>query len=174
MAPSSWHEPAVRLVDPQMRPARARRDDGIKEQIRRFHQGSFGLYGSRKVWHQMRREGIRAAKCPVERLMRAMGLAGVRRGKKTITTVSNPKAPCPLDKVNREFKVTRPNGLWVVDFAYVHTWSGFATSRSWSMLLPGESWVEGQRLGHRRLRSQRLEIDTSGAEPIWTELPPAS
>ncbi len=125
IAPSSYHEHAVRLVDPQMRPARARRDDEIKEQIRRVHQASFGLYGSRKVWHQMRREGNRVAKCTVERLMRVMGLAGVRRGKKAITTVSNPKAPCPLDKVNREFRVTRPNALWVVDFTHVHTWAGF-------------------------------------------------
>jgi transposase InsO family protein len=126
IAPSSWHEHAARLADPGRRPARARHDDEIKEQIRRVHQASFGLYGSRKVWHQMRREGIRVAKCTVERLMRVMGLAGVRRGKKAITTVSNPKAPCPLDKVNREFKVTRPNALWVVDFTYVHTWAGFA------------------------------------------------
>src|SRR3546814_15061496 len=73
----------------------------------------------------MRREGIMVAKCTVERLMRAMGLAGVRRGKKTITTISNPKAPCPLDKVNRAFRVSRPNALWVVDFTYVHTWAGF-------------------------------------------------
>ena len=65
------------------------------------------------------------AKCTVERLMRAMGLAGIRRGKTCITTISNPKAPCPLDKVNREFRVSRPNALWVVDFTYVHTWAGF-------------------------------------------------
>src|SRR3546814_7293697 len=79
----------------------------IREQIKRVHEASFGLYGARKVWHQMRREGIMVAKCTVERLMRAMGLAGVRRGKKTITTISNPKAPCPLDKVNRAFRVSR-------------------------------------------------------------------
>jgi putative transposase len=73
----------------------------------------------------MRRDGIKVAKCTVERLMRHMGLAGVRRGRKTVTTVSNPKATCPLDKVNREFRVSRPNALWVVDFTYVHTWAGF-------------------------------------------------
>src|SRR3546814_11627862 len=93
----------------------------IREQIKRVHEASFGLYGARKVWHQMRREGIMVAKCTVERLMRAMGLAGVRRGKKTITTISNPKAPCPLDKVNRAFRVSRPNALWFVDFTYVNT-----------------------------------------------------
>src|SRR5690606_18134296 len=89
------------------------------------HEASFGLYGTRKVWHQLRREGIAIAKCTVERLMSAMGLAGVRRGKKAVTTVSSPKAVCPLDKVNREFRVSRPNALWVVDFTYVHTWAGF-------------------------------------------------
>ncbi len=73
----------------------------------------------------MRREGSKVAKCTVERLMRAMGLAGVRRGKTTVTTVSNPKTACPLDKVNRKFRVSRPNALWVVDFTYVHTWAGF-------------------------------------------------
>ncbi|QOT74502.1 MULTISPECIES: IS3 family transposase [Sphingobium] len=125
IAPSSYREHAARRADPGRRPARARRDEEIREQIKRVHEASFGLYGARKVWHQMRREGIMVAKCTVERLMRAMGLAGVRRGKKTITTISNPKAQCPLDKVNREFRVSRPNALWVVDFTYVHTWAGF-------------------------------------------------
>jgi transposase InsO family protein len=125
IAPSSYHEHATRLAAPGKRSARARRDDKIKEQIKRVHDDSSGLYGTRKVWRQMRRDGIEVAKCTVERLMRTMGLAGVRRGKTTITTVSNPKAPCPLDKVNREFRVSRPNALWVVDFTYVHTWAGF-------------------------------------------------
>jgi putative transposase len=125
VAPSSYHEHAARLADPQLRSARARRDDEIREQIKRVHDDSSGLYGTRKVWHQMHREGVKVAKCTVERLMRIMGLAGVRRGKTTITTVSNPKAPCPLDKVNREFCVSRPHALWVVDFTYVHTWAGF-------------------------------------------------
>jgi putative transposase len=125
VAPSSYHDHAARVADPQRRSARARRDDKIKAQIARVHAASFGLYGTRKVWHQLCREGTKVAKCTIERLMRTMGLAGVRRGKKTITTVSNPKAPCPLDKVNREFQVSRPNALWVVDFTYVHTWAGF-------------------------------------------------
>ena len=125
IAPSSYHEHAARLADPDKRSSRARRDDVIRQQIRRVYEASFGLYGSRKVWHQLRREGTKVAKCTVERLMRAMGLAGVRRGQTTVTTVSNPKAACPLDKVNRDFRVTRPNALWVVDFTYVHTWAGF-------------------------------------------------
>ena len=125
IAPSSWHEHASRLADPGRRPARALRDDEIGHAISRVHEASFGLYGTRKVWHQLLREGIKVAKCTVERLMRGMALAGIRRGKTCVTTVSNPKAPCPLDKVNREFRVSRPNALWVVDFTYVHTWTGF-------------------------------------------------
>lgn len=125
VAHSSYHEHAARLADPGRRPARARRDDEMRDAIRRVYENSFGLYGARKVWHQMRRDGIKVAKCTVERLMRAMGLAGVRRGKTAVTTISNPKAPCALDKVNREFRVSRPNALWVVDFTYVHTWAGF-------------------------------------------------
>jgi len=125
VASSSYHEHARRQADPGRRSARARRDDEIKAQIKRVHEASSGLYGARKVWHQLLRDGVAVARCTVERLMAAMGLEGVRRGKTTVTTVSNPKAPCPLDKVNREFRVERPNALWVVDFTYVHTWAGF-------------------------------------------------
>lgn len=125
VAPSSYHEHAARLAYPAKRSARAKRDDEIRQAISRVHEASFGLYGTRKVWHQMQREGIDVAKCTVERLMKGMGLAGIRRGKTCVTTVSNPKVPCPLDKVNREFQVSRPNALWVVDFTYVHTWTGF-------------------------------------------------
>ncbi|MCY1707776.1 IS3 family transposase [Pannonibacter sp. SL95] len=147
IAPSSYHEHAAQLADPGRRPARVRPvsgacparvrrvsgacparvrpDDELRQEIKRVHEDSFGLYGTRKVWHQLRREGIAVAKCTVERLMRAMGLAGVRRGKTTVTTISAPKAQCPLDQVNREFRVSRPNALWVVDFTYVHSWTGF-------------------------------------------------
>lgn len=115
-----------------MRPARARSDEAMREQIKRVHDANYGVYGSRKVWHQLRREGIAVAKCTVERLMRVMGLAGVRRGKRTITTVSNPKAPCPLDKVNREFRVARPNALWVVDFTYGAPRPGWSGGVCWN------------------------------------------
>ncbi len=125
VAPSSYHQHAARVADPGKRSARARRDDELKGHIRRVHEASFGLYGSRKVWRQLLRDGVTIAKCTVERLMKAMGLAGVRRGKSCVTTVSDRKALCPLDKVNRAFKVQRPNALWVVDFTYVHTWAGF-------------------------------------------------
>lgn len=81
IAPSSYHEHARRLADPGRRPARARRDDELKQQIKRVHDASSGLYGTRKVWYQLRRDGVAVAKCTVERLMAAMGLAGVRQEK---------------------------------------------------------------------------------------------
>ena len=110
IAPSSYQEHVARLADPAKRPACERRDDELKAQIRRVHAASYGLYGARKVWHQLRREGVRVARCTVERLMQALGLAGVRRGKTTVTTISNPKAPCPLDRVNRELpQLSLPN-----------------------------------------------------------------
>lgn len=95
------------------------------ESIRQVHAANFGVYGARKVWRQLGREGIAVARCTVERLMRAMGLEGVVRGRETRTTVSTPATPCPADKVNRQFRAPRPNMLWVSDFTYVATWQGF-------------------------------------------------
>jgi len=83
------------------------------------------VYGADKVWKQLNRERIKVARCTVERLMRRLGLRGVVRGKKVRTTVPDAKAPCPLDRVNREFRADRPNQLWVSDFTYVSTWQGF-------------------------------------------------
>jgi transposase InsO family protein len=83
------------------------------------------VYGADKVWKQLNREGVAVARCTVERLMRQLGLRGVRRGKVVRTTVSNANAPCPLDRVNRHFKAERPNQLWVSDFTYVSTWQGW-------------------------------------------------
>ena len=83
------------------------------------------VYGAEKVWRQLNREGIAVARCTVERLMRQLGLQGVRRGKTLRTTIADPKAPCPLDRVNRQFRAERPNQLWVSDFTYVSTWQGW-------------------------------------------------
>jgi len=93
--------------------------------IQRVWHANWQVYGADKVWRQMNREGIVAARCTVERLMRQMGLQGARRGKKVRTTISDSKAPCPLDRVNRVFKAERPNQLWVSDFTYVSTWQGW-------------------------------------------------
>ena len=94
-------------------------------EIRRIFDDNFQVYGYRKVWHQLKREGFDVARCTVARLMKRMGLAGVIRGKRVRTTVPDKAAPCPLDFVNRKFSAPRPNVLWVSDFTYVATWSGF-------------------------------------------------
>ena len=93
--------------------------------MRRVFEANFRVYGVRKVWRQMQREGFDVARCTVARLMRAMGLAGVIRGKPVRTTISDRSAPCPLDRVNRQFRTPAPNMLWISDFTYVATWAGF-------------------------------------------------
>ena len=125
IAPSTYYEHAARQADPDRRPARERRDAELSQEIRRVFAANFGVYGVRKVWRQMQREGIDVARCTVARLMRQMGLKGVVRGKSVRTTVSDASAPCPRDRVNRQFTAPRPNALWVSDFTYVATWSGF-------------------------------------------------
>jgi len=94
-------------------------------QVRRVFEANLQVYGADKVWRQLLREGVAVARCTVERLMRRLGLQGVRRGKGVRTTVPDAKAACPLDRVNRQFKAQRPNQLWVADFTYVSTWQGF-------------------------------------------------
>ena len=125
IAPSTYYEHATRQANPDRRPARERRDAELCREIRRVFEANFGVYGVRKVWRQMKREGIEVARCTVARLMRRLGLKGVVRGKSIRTTVSDAAAPCPLDRVNRQFRTPRPNALWVSDFTYVATWSGF-------------------------------------------------
>jgi putative transposase len=125
IAPSTYYEHAARKADPDRRPARERRDAELCQEIRRVFVANFGVYGVRKVWRQMQREGIAVARCTVARLMRQMGLKGVVRGKTIRTTISDTAAPCPRDRVNRQFKAPRPNALWVSDFTFVATWSGF-------------------------------------------------
>ena len=125
IAPSTYHAHAARRADPKRLPARARRDAALMIEIWRVSEANFCVYGVRKVWRQLSREGIRVARCTVARLMRAMGLQGAVRGKPVRTTISDKAAPCPLDRVNRQFQAPRPNVLWVSDFTYVATWSGF-------------------------------------------------
>ncbi len=125
IAPSGYWKHAARQRTPALRSARARRDDVLTPQIERVWQVNMQVYGADKVWKQLRREELAVARCTVERLMRRLGLRGVVRGKVVRTTISDPKAPCPLDKVNRQFKADRPNQLWVSDFTYVSTWQGW-------------------------------------------------
>ena len=126
IAPSTYRAQAARRRDPATLPARARRDAALMPEIARVFEENFRVYGVRKVWRQLKREGHDLARCTVARLMRSMGLQGVIRGKPVRTTISDKAAPCPLDHVNRQFKAPRPNALWVSDFTYVATWSGFA------------------------------------------------
>jgi putative transposase len=109
------------------RPASARtlRDERLVAEIRRMHQASHGTYGARRVWHQLRREGIQAARCTVERLMRAHDIEGVIRGGRRRTTIPEPTAIRPPDLVERRFVADRPNRLWVTDITYVRTWTGW-------------------------------------------------
>jgi len=125
IAPSTYHSHAARRADPSLLPARTKRDAGLMPQIARVFEENFEVYGVRKVWRQLQREGHDVARCTVERLMQCMGLQGVIRGKPVKTTISDKAAPCPLDHVNRQFQAPRPNALWVSDFTYVATWAGF-------------------------------------------------
>jgi transposase InsO family protein len=125
IAPSTYHAHAARRADPDKLPTRARRDITLRTEIRRVYEENFRVYGVRKVWRQLLREGTAVARCTVARLMRTMGLQGIVRGKRVRTTISNAAAPRPLDRVNRQFKAPRPNALWVSDFTYVATWAGF-------------------------------------------------
>jgi putative transposase len=121
VAPSGYWRHAAQQRNPALRCARVQRDDVLSIDIERVWQANMQVYGADKVWRQLRREGTDVARCTVDRLMRKAGLRGVMRGKVVRTTVADAKAPCPLDRVNRQFKAQRPNQLWVSDFTYVST-----------------------------------------------------
>ncbi|WP_434082236.1 IS3 family transposase [Escherichia coli] len=124
IAPSTYYHCQQQRHHPDKRSARAQRDDWLKKEIQRVYDENYQVYGVRKVWRQLLREGIRVARCTVARLMAVMGLAGVLRGKKVRTTISR-KAVAAGDRVNRQFVAERPDQLWVADFTYVSTWQGF-------------------------------------------------
>ncbi|MGS3930095.1 IS3-like element IS1203 family transposase [Escherichia coli] len=123
IAPSTYYHCQQQRHHPDKRSARAQHDDWLKREIQRVYDENHQVYGVRKVWRQLLREGIRVARCTVARLMAVMGLAGVLRGKKVRTTVSR-KAVAAGDRVNRQFVAERPDQLWVADFTYVSTWQG--------------------------------------------------
>ena len=125
IAPSTYYDHVAKRSDPDLRSNRAQRDEALCVEIRRIWEENFGVYGVRKVWQQLLREGYRVARCTVERLMRRLGFSGVVRGKGARTTISDKAQPCPQDKVNRQFRAERPNQLWIADFTYVSTWQGF-------------------------------------------------
>lgn len=136
--------------------ARDLRDTELKTEIARVHRDNLGVYGARKVWHQLRGEGITVARCTVERLMRELSLEAVRRGRFKRTTTPDETAPKPADLVARDFSTTRPNELWVADLTYVRSWSGFVyvafVIDAFSRFVVGWQASRGAAVDGRRLR----------------------
>ncbi|GKS69339.1 transposase [Nitrosomonas sp. PY1] len=125
IAPSSYYAHKARERDADRLPDRIKRDIKLELDIQRIWEGNFRVYGARKVWRQLLREGIDVARCTVERLMKKLEIQGVRRGRKCWTTVADDSLYRPSDKVNRQFTAIRPNQLWVADITFVATWAGF-------------------------------------------------
>jgi len=125
IAPSTYYEVKARHADPARQPARAQRDARLRPEIERVWRANRRVYGAKKVWKQLTREGIPVARCTVARLMRGLGLRGVVRGRRVRTTLPDPLAERPRDLVQRDFTATRPHQLWVSDLTYVATWRGF-------------------------------------------------
>jgi putative transposase len=125
IALSTYYEHAARRANPELRPARAKRDAELRGLVDRVWRENYRVYGVRKVWRQLTRDGVEVARCTVERLMRAMGLQGAVRGRTFKTTIPDEAAMHPPDLVDRDFSASRPNALWVADLTYVATWRGF-------------------------------------------------
>jgi putative transposase len=126
IAPSTYYEQKARQADPRRQPARVQREARLRPEIQRVWQANRRVYGAKKVWKQLNREAILVARCTVARLMRDLGLRGVVRGRRITTTIPAALAARPRDLVERDFRATRPNQLWVADLTYVATWRGFA------------------------------------------------
>jgi putative transposase len=122
VAPSGYRRQAAELRNPALRCARALRDDELMPQIQQVWQANMQVYGTNKIWRQLKREGVQVARCTVERLMKRLGLEGTKRGHVIRTTIPDKALPCPRDRVNQKFKADRPNQLWVSDITYVSTW----------------------------------------------------
>ena len=125
IAPATFYDNMAKRADPSRLSDRAKRDAELKPEIERVFEQNLKVYGVRKVWRQMHREGFDIARCTVARLMKDIGIEGVIRGKRPRTTIPDKALPCPLDRVNRQFHASAPNVLWVSDFTYVATWQGF-------------------------------------------------
>src|SRR5437763_762289 len=116
IAPSTYHAQVAQRIDPAKASMRVKRDARSRTEIRRVFEANFGVYGLRKIWRQLDREGASVARCTVARLMCQMGLHRVVRGKEAKTTIADKAMPCPADRVNRQFRTLRPNLLWLADF----------------------------------------------------------
>ena len=163
IAPSTYYELKAREANPAKVPPRLRRDRALSREIQRVYEENFEVYGARKVWRQLKREDVVVARCTVERLMRSLRLQGVVRGRGCRTTVADDSAARPLDYVNRQFQASRPNELWVADFTYVATWTGF-------VYVAFVIDVFSRRIiGWRAARSMRAELVLDALEQaIWS------
>ena len=141
IAPSTYYDHLAKRADPSRLSDRARQDEALRPEILRVFEENWRVCGVRKVWRQLGREGFGVARCTVARLMNCMGIQGITRGKPHRTTIPNKKAPCPLDKVNRQFRVPAPNMLWVSDFTYLATWRGFVDVAFVIDAYAARSWV---------------------------------
>jgi putative transposase len=160
IAPSTYYDALSRSQKPC---ARARRDDVLRGEIVRVHADNYGVYGARKVWLALNREGIAVARCTVERLMRELGLVGARRGRRVRTTVPDGAAARPADLVERNFNPSAPNRTWVADFTYVPTWSGMVYV---AFVLDAYS---RRILGWRAATSMRTSLVLDALEQaVWT------
>jgi putative transposase len=164
IAPSCYRRHAALLRNPALRCQRAQRDDALIPDIERVWHANWQVYDAGKVWLQLNREGIRVARCTVERLMRRPGLRGAVRGKEVRATRPDPKAPCPLDRVNRVFNASRPKELWVSDFTYVSTWQG------WLYVAFVVDVYARRIVGRRvsRIMNTNFVLDASGAGALRT------
>ena len=167
IAPSGYWRHAALRREPQSRCARAIRDEALMPQIERVWNGNMQVYGADKVWRQLAREGMPVARCTVERLMRRQGLRGVMRGKVVRTTISDSRAACPLDRVNRQFRAERPNQLWVSDFTYVSTWQG------WLYVAFVIDVFARRIVGWRVSSSMRTDLVTDALRMAWFRRRPA-
>ena len=168
IAPSTYHAHVAKRRDPARLSARARQDVRLKIEVRRVFDENFRVYGVRKVWRQLKREGFDVARCTVSRLMRDMDLQGAIRGKPVKTTISNKAAPCPMDHVNRQFKAPRPNVLWLSDFTYGDLGRLCLRRLCDRCLCPQDRGLAGLAHGTRRLRTRR-----AGAGPARSAAGPS-
>ncbi len=162
IAPSTYHRHKLLEHNPERRSLRERRDEELCREIDRVWRESHCNYGARKVWKQMHREAIPVARCTVERLMAKLGIAGVRRGRRCVTTIPSEMADKPLDLVQRQFVADRPNQLWVADITYVATWSGFVYVAF--VIDVFSRWIVGWRV----LQSMQTELVLDALEQaLW-------
>lgn len=122
IAPATYSKHRAKRADPARLSGRAKSNEALRPKIKRVFDANWQVYGVRKIWRQLRREGFDVARCTVARLMKSMGIQGIIRGKPNKTTLPDKKLPCPLDKVNRQFRVPAPNMLRVSDFTCVAAW----------------------------------------------------